>query len=154
MSAGFAFQRQPQGPAPDPRAVGRALAQQGMGGIQGGAPPGMPAEPDAADHLLASAQDNASHAALLARLRAVAGERAGGGGATGAGSGPPDDPEDEAGLPAHLTQSLADSYTRMGGGATPSPIATPERSARRRAQLLASGFTPLEIELLERSQAI
>jgi hypothetical protein len=110
--------------------------------------------PDAADHLLASARDNASHAALLARLRAVAGERAGGGGATGAGSGPPDDPEDEAGLPAHLTQSLADSYTRMGGGATPSPIATPERSARRRAQLLASGFTPLEIELLERSQAI
>src|ERR1043166_4562891 len=109
MSAGFAFQRMPQGPAPDPRAVGRALAQQGMGvgggpGLGGMSPPGMPAEPDAADHLLASDQDNASHAALLARLRAVAGERAGGGGATGAGRGPPADPEDEAGVAAPLPQ--------------------------------------------------
>jgi hypothetical protein len=155
MASGFGYVKRPQSPAPDPRAVGQAMAARR-------APPALPGAAAMADtsdtsdtsgQPLATARGDAAEDAL----RVQAGMHTGGAGQTGTGSAPagePNYPVDETADHSARNAAIGAALTRLGGGVMRNPDLSPLRAARRQAHLAALGITPFEIELLSRSGGI
>ncbi len=177
MASGFGFVRQPQAPAPDPRAVGQAMSRARA------QPDALPRAPRLGQDRMAlyppaslepgygpdrswldrPAQPRLEQVAMEhgdpgeATLRREGATRTGGAGQTGTGSAPPGEPDyavDEATPHSALNAAIGEALTRLGGGVMRAPAMSPARTAARQRQLLALGITPFEVELLARSGGV
>ena len=134
MAGAFGFPSLPQTPSPDPREVGRMLAQPQQ------AP--MPI-------------NSSGLADEETQPEVGGGHFMGGPGQMGTGSAPPGQPDyPDEGVDANMTAAVGEALTRIAGGVMRSPDMSTARAARRREQLLRLGMTPLEADLLARSGGI